>query len=158
MNTVNHITKRSYFLHGRVRFCIYGMIKMCAVTLKIDELLLYWCRDKPSYDVQSVCSLKPHPVSICWLFGEYCAAGRRQGIQWWEKSKYKFNTFFQIPAVTHLPVGRNLQDHAMLSLSVFIENTEASQVIDMNFRKISAMLQYFLFGKGKFKRGGIAEW
>lgn len=63
---------------------------------------------------------------------------------------------FKIPVIQNASVGYNLQDHTGLSGLVFLVN-ESITINEANVQRPSAMLNYFLFGKGPFTSPGGAE-
>lgn len=63
---------------------------------------------------------------------------------------------FNIPLIQNASVGYNLQDHTGLSGLVFLVN-ESITINEANVQRPSAMMNYFLFGKGPFTSPGGAE-
>ena len=60
------------------------------------------------------------------------------------------HSLFQIPVVSELPVGLNLQDHASIDLSMFFDDTQSAGTVDLSkFKTISSIFKHFAFGTGK---------
>jgi len=60
------------------------------------------------------------------------------------------NLLKQIPVLVDLPVGRNLQDHVTVVGMEYLL-TEKIGSSEKKAKSLSALFDYFVFGKGKFR-------